>query len=158
MLGTALARTDDGGLNSVLSVALPAGGVAPGGCLNVALAFAVDQTGPFAFAYNVEDDLKPATTPTTTGTSTPTATATATGADTPVPAGTAAAPPALAGMITPTGVTATTTTTTVTTVTHAKQMIHPKTARRVRYRHKRTRRATAGRHATTTVTTKSSRR
>jgi hypothetical protein len=126
VLGTSLAGTDDGGLNSVLSVALPAGGLAPGGCLNVAIAFEVDQTGPFAFAYNVEGDLQPSAPP--ANTSAPTTTA--------MPAARASTPPPLAGTITPNGVTTTTPT--------------------AKHRHKpRARRATAHRRATTTVTTRS---
>jgi hypothetical protein len=155
VLGTSLADTDDGGLNSVLSVALPAGGLAPGGCLNVAIAFEVDQTGPFAFAYNVEGDLQPSTlpaTPSTTTSITPTA----------LSAARAPTPPALAGTITPNGVTTTTTTSTTTTTTTTsattttKHAIHHTRVRRAHHRPKhRARRTTAHRHATTTVTTRS---
>jgi hypothetical protein len=147
VLGTSLAGTDDGGLNSVLSVALPAGGLAPGGCLNVAIAFEVDQTGPFAFAYNVEGDLQPSAPP--ANTSAPTTTA--------MPAARASTPPPLAGTITPNGVTTTTpTATTTATSTTAKHATHHTRARRAKHRHKpRARRATAHRRATTTVTTRS---
>jgi streptogramin lyase len=166
VVGTSLAGTGDGGLNSVLSVALPAGGLAPGACLNVAIAFAVDQTGPFALAYNVEDDLKPSVPTATAGTTAP-ATAT-TGAGTPVPAAAASAPPALAGTVTPTGVTATSTPTppgttttipTTATTTHAKQAIHHARARHAKHHHQhRARHATTRRRATPTLTTRSSHR
>jgi hypothetical protein len=37
---------------------LPAGGLAPGGCVNVEFEFDVAQTGTFSFSYNAEDDLE----------------------------------------------------------------------------------------------------
>jgi hypothetical protein len=42
------------GLNSTYDVTLPAGGLAPGASVAVALSFAVDRRGPFWFTYDVE--------------------------------------------------------------------------------------------------------
>jgi hypothetical protein len=48
-----------GGLNSTWTATadLPAGGLAPGQCINVEFTFDVTKTGSFSFSYNAEDDL-----------------------------------------------------------------------------------------------------
>ncbi|MGO9958186.1 MAG: lamin tail domain-containing protein, partial [Solirubrobacteraceae bacterium] len=57
-VATALTGVGDGGLNSVLSVPLPLGGLGPQQSISVTIAFDVYRTGSFAFAYNLEGDLK----------------------------------------------------------------------------------------------------
>ncbi|MGO9957462.1 MAG: PKD domain-containing protein [Solirubrobacteraceae bacterium] len=135
---TTLAGTGDGGLNSILSVPLPPGGLTPGECVNVAIGFTVDHTGPFAFAYNLEDDLEPDTTPPTTSlttTTTPTATTTTTSpATNPAPA-----PTAMSGTVNGTGVT-------LTTHDHAEKHRARKMAKRATRRKHKDRRTTARRH------------
>ena len=94
-----------GGLNSVLTVALPLQtgsstdvGLIPGQSVNVAITFYVFQTGSFEFAYNVEDDLRPYQPPASVTTTTSTATA-------PTPPVASVAPAAVSGVITPAQVT-----------------------------------------------------
>jgi hypothetical protein len=85
-----------GGLNSVLSVALPGGQLQPGSSVGVEIAFHVYAGGGFAFAYNLEDDLAPFAPPA----------AASSEVTTPAPP---AVTPALTGAVTGTGATVTTT-------------------------------------------------
>jgi hypothetical protein len=95
----------EGGLNSVLTVALPLEtgsstvyGLIPGQSVNVAITFFVFQTGSFKFAYNMEDDLEPYTPAATQGAGSPVGTA----------ASGPSVAPSLSGSVTRTGVELTT--------------------------------------------------
>jgi len=143
--GVTSADTASTGLNSTLSIDLPtqtggsAPGLIPGQSVNIAVSFYVYHPGQFAFAYNLEDDLKPYTRPGTTGSSTTTSTSATTSSSNtpdastttsptsvqPTPTAATAVAPTLAGIVTTTGVTLTTTPH-VSAATQAKKQTKPK--------------------------------